>query len=148
MKNETKYTSLKFSKELQERADKAGVILPSYKLFFSNKELFMTALPLLEARNVSFYLRAKWNRADKYHCENDFMGNEKIKETVYPAFDILNEICVEHVNFFFGEKEKFTRKILFLLQNKKEKITRKILFLLQRNKKEKAERYILDNLNF
>jgi len=79
---EQKYITLKTAQELKKRADKAGVELPKSK--------------------------AQW-RDDPDHIyklelgEFDWDDNNNGQFIDYPAYDILNEICCEHAEFFFGK---------------------------------------------
>ena len=143
-----KYTSLKLSKELQERADKAGVVLPKAE----NKWVCRKGRNNMGEKDDYYILEA--GRCYKF---------DKEKRSWF-AYDILNEICCEHAKLFFGKKDIniMLRSIsnkpdefeyfpeLFAIQDKHtyQKHTKIILQLLQQNKKEEAENYILDNLKF
>lgn len=117
-----KYTSIELSIELQKRAEKAGVELPeSEKCFESN-------VP-------NKYQDIKWRliNSKKYtKIESDKRGT-----WLYYSYDILNEICVEHAVFFFGEE-------VGIVEHRGENI----ILLLQQNKKEEAEAYILEHCVF
>jgi len=61
----------------------------------------------------------------------------------YPAYDILNEICVKYAKEFFGEGS-------YRNSGETNRLVRAkyILFLLQQNKKQEAEDYIWENCLF
>jgi len=124
MKNETKYTSLEFSKELKRRADKAKVKLPKNKWFWVDGKL-------LRETNECYLLNGMEIMENRLH---KFDG--EIPKLIFRSFDILNEICVEHAEFFFGENKIMGGLAVVIFQ------------VIAQNEKEEAERYILDNLNF
>ena len=74
----------------------------------------------------------------------------KLGIPIYPAYDILNDICVKYAKEFFGEKPiyvgKFGQEDNFTPAYKF--YSKQILHLLQQNEKEEAEKYIWENTIF
>ena len=54
----------------------------------------------------------------------------------YPAYDILNDICVKYATKFFGDKEGTHGKTTY------------ILYLLQQNETQEAEDYIWEHCKY
>jgi hypothetical protein len=75
---------------------------------------------------------------------------QKLKlKTVYPAYDILNDLCVRYAKEMFGEKGVRSKTGLAQIPEKYYKIyPTYILLLLQQNKKQEAEDYIKNHCLF
>ena len=95
-----------------------------------------------------------WFKIDKSHYTImkywDKEG-EKI-ERLFPAFDILNDLCVKYAKEMFGEDIVYQNMIdfrgeeVFIENFKNDAIM--ILELLQQNKQDEAEEYIWENCLF
>lgn len=128
IKSENKYTSLELSKKLEE----SGCKLESNYWFVGDWE--------------------NGENPEMLYFENGKPNSDVIK-ILYPAYDILNDICVKYAKEFFGEKiikgKVYARiagddfdKMLLIKQPAYIIYARQILYLLQQNKKQKAENYI------
>jgi len=114
-----KYTSLELSKKLAEN----GCKLKNEYWWHD-----VPNCPINIIANPVIYLGKK---DDWYSTNKD---NQKIIEQYqYPAYDILNDICVKYKDYFWGAKQYKTLKVLELLQQ---------------NKKQEAEDYIWKNCLF
>jgi len=125
---ENKYTSLKLSKLLAE----AGCEIEShYNIYINNKTGKSFAaqdciITLVGSLSDPILFKAKKS---------------------YPAYDILNDICVKYAKEFFGDEvylDHAQRKI----QRNYHGIASTILYCLQNGQKQEAEDYIIENSIF
>ena len=113
------YTSLKLSKLLAEGGCELKALYHRTKYYYHHSWLW-------DLKTLGQIKRIK-----KY-------GNKKNRNLVsYPAYDILNEICVRYRIEFWGTKYDDIREH-----------TEWVLFHLQMNRQEFAEDYIWDNCLF
>ena len=127
---ETKYTSLELSTKLKDAKCKL-------RIEHSDKKVWYQMVDGLS-----------WAIGDFYNVEETiehFGDDRKSGTSMYPTYDILNDICVKFAKEFFGErKEVFGGKIV--LSNIWH--TTMILKYLQEGKKQEAEDYIWKYCNF
>lgn len=126
------YTSLELSKKLA----KAGCELESEAMWVKY-ELWKEAKLWVSDLNKVF----------KTTC----LSGER--EYEYPAYDILNDICVKYSKEFFERGESYcyqneeSRHDLIEVTNR-QLITTNILYLLQQNKTQEAEDYFWEHCKF
>ena len=95
--------------------------------------------------------------SDYHFGEDRQMGSIKIrknhKETfawkpLYPAYDILNDLCVKYAKELFGEEETIAMVGDEIETFGHITASQKIISLIQQGKKEEAEKYLYDNCVF
>ena len=72
---------------------------------------------------------------EQFVNRKDAPPNFNKTERYFPAYDILNDICVKYAREFFGDIRRG-------------EYTREVLALLQRNQKQEAEDYIFEHCLF
>ena len=117
----------KFAKKLKEN----GCELES-ELFRNSKTAKLTKK--VNRRKIVDYIDEGSNQQEEVHYYNN-----------YPAYDILNDICVKYAKEFFGEDYHIlTAGIKLILPPPME-----VLAMLQQSKpQEEIEKYIWDNCKF
>ncbi len=137
-----KYTSLELSKKLKEN----GCKLESAKYWNST----FSHPPGYECEDCEKFTNEK-GEVKPHPMFN--LEDEKSIVPFYPAYDILNDICVKYAKEFFGYnyegkiklKENGCRRCYPTIGYE---IPTMILYLLQQNKKQEAEDYIWEHCLF
>ena len=117
-----KYTSQSLSKWLQEKGFKGE---SDYYYVRQNQAV----PPVIINKEGLERLKKNWGNNNIGHIE------------YYPAYDILNDLCVKYAKELFGGEEIEDDEV----DLEYSPITRNILSLLQQGKKEEAEEYIKAN---
>ena len=120
----TKYTSLELSKKLY----KNGCELESEKSWFHHELMKTTTAKRKQKDFIKEY--------GKEYKDKDYK--------IYPAYDLLWDVCIKHKDDFFGDLE-----IYFPMKYNTNPFSVALLVsTLQQNKKQEAEDYIWEHCKF
>ena len=98
-----------------------------------------------------------WCKIDKNHCIILKVWEINNEKKLFPAYDILNDLCVKYAKEMFGEEKNSEHKLFMRIGEDEYPDTNwtmlnyhsiSILILLQQNKKDKAEEYLWEHCLF